>query len=248
MQTPLSPVPATRCRCATSGIGVTGAIFLNGGASSNDTTSAAGGSGKANSDRAARGASNVRAGQPTVPAAGPLQDAQAIACPATAPTLKTPGGGGTGQFGANGPLFPEPVQSIKICAYREQGGAPIPRADGTPENTVLTGPQATALAASLDAAPTERTSQICPQYRSADGKTLAIIGLSTSGKAMTPVTATVSQNPCNLPVTNGAAIRYNWSPPASLSTFLAQLPDTRATGGPIHVPPSGTVTGSPIHS
>jgi hypothetical protein len=228
------------------GIGVTGGIVLNGG-SSHDNTSSSGGGGQFDTAQSNRGGGKAAGNPPVVPAAsGPLRAAAAVRCPATAPQPTITGAGD--RLRAGGPLFPEPVESIKICAYQQQSGVPIPRADGTPQNTVLTGQQATALAASLDAAPKQRTSQICPHYLNADAKTLVIIGLSRSGDAMAPVTATVAQNPCNVLVTNGTAIRYDWSPPGSLAAFLATLPNTGVTGGPIHPAPSGKVTGSPIQS
>lgn len=226
------------------GIGVTGGIFLNDGGAKHSTSSAGGGAKSAN-DRAAPGAKNNNPARNPVAAPGPLRDAQAVPCPASAPKPATPG---PADPGAAGPLITGPVESVKICAYAQLGGVAIPRADGTPENTVLTGQRATALVSSLNAAPKTRPSQICPHYLNANGKILVIIGLSTSGQAMPPVNATVSQNPCNLPVTNGAAIRFNWSPPSSLTPFLAALPNTGGSGGPIHETPTGKVTGSPIQS
>jgi hypothetical protein len=229
-----------------AGIGVVGGIAVNGGGHHN---TAAGGVG----DNAAVAPGQNRGAkvpQPAVAAPGPLRDAQSVACPAAAPTLKTPAGaGGTtrGQFGAAGSLFSGAVESIKICAYAELGGVAIPAADGTPVNTVLTGQRATAFAASLDAAPKQRTGDLCPLYLLSDGKTLVIIGVSTTGQAMKPITATVHQNPCNRPVTNGTAIRYNWSPPSSLNSFLTSLPNTGVSPAP-HITPSGKNIGSPIRS
>lgn len=198
--------------------------------------------GNTTASRADRARSADGAKQPV--AAGPLRDAQTLACPATVPQLNSAGGSA---LDAGGSLFSGPLAAAKICAYRQDGGAPIPGADGQAESTVLSGQQATALAASLDTASKVRPVDACPMYRTAQGKTLVIIGLSTTGRAMKPITVTVAQNPCDLPVTNGIAIRYNWSPPASLHAFILRLGQGDATDA-THLAPSGKVIGSPIRS
>lgn len=225
------------------GIGVAGGIALNGGGNDKTASSVDANRSASGSSGAADGAPNA-ANEPVAP--GPMADALAVACPDTAPALQTPGSAATGQFGAADSLFSGPVESIKICGYQQQSREPVTAADGQPMNTVLTGQQATALAASLDAAPKIRPKTPCPLYLSANGKTIVIIGLSTSGQAMKPITATVAQNPCNQPVTNGTAIRYNWAAPGSLTGFIAKLQPNG--GGPIRVIPSGKVTGSPVRS
>jgi hypothetical protein len=182
-------------------------------------------------------------------APGPLARAAAVACPATAPpsVLPVSGGNVTGHSVPGASLFSGAVEAIKICAYQQQSRAPIVGADGQPMNTVLTGARATQLAASLDGAPKTRPSRPCPMYLSAEGKTLVIIGISTSGKPMRPITAVVAQNPCNQPVSNGRQVRYNWSAPASLNTFIAKLAPAHG-GGAVPVRPTGKVTGSPVRS
>jgi hypothetical protein len=65
---------------------------------------------------------------------------------------------------------------------------------------------------------------------------------------MKPFTATVGQIPCNLPVTNGTAIRYDWAVPASLDPFVARLTQAAGTGGATSAAPTGKVIGSPIQS
>jgi hypothetical protein len=226
------------------GIGVVASVALSGGGNDNHTARNADSANSQGQDQG--GGKNAQ--QPIAP--GALDDAAKVPCPTLAPNLKVPGGA-NGQFGAGGSLFSGPVEAIKICAYQQQRGVPVPDATGQPMNTVLTRQLATELAASLDAAPKQRPTTTCPLYQSANGKTIVIIGVSTSGQPMKPITATVAQNPCNLPVTNGTAIRYNWAPPASLSTFIAKLRPVNGgpvNGGPIKISPSGKFTGSPIQS
>jgi len=220
------------------GIGVAGGIALRGGG---HNTAASGGSKQSTTDRAvgaAGGQVNGAENLPGVP--GPQANALAVACPATVPQFTSAGPPRDG----TGSLFSGPVESMRLCAYQQQGGAPIVGPDGNQVSTVLTGQQATGLAASLDAAPKTKPKNPCPLYLSAAGKTLVIIGLSTTGQAMKPITVTVAQNPCGLPVTNGTAIRYDWSPPKSLDHFIAQLRPADTPG----IAPSGKVTAAPIQS
>jgi hypothetical protein len=238
------------------GIGVVAGVALHGGGTNNNATSSADSQKATGSSAAAAGADAKGGGAANAPIApGPMADAAAVTCPTTAPSLKLPGGGGANnQFGAGGSLFGGKVEAIKVCAYQQNRAEAVPGPNGQPLNTVLVGEQATELAASLDAAPKERPRTPCPLYRTGNGKTIVIIGISTSGAAMRPITATVQQNPCNLPVTNGTAVRYNWTPPGSLMRFIAKLQPI--IGGPIKVPPSGgisvapsgKVTASPIRS
>jgi hypothetical protein len=222
------------------GIGTAAGITLSGGggnsSSANMRMSTANGGGAAQSNAAKPPA-----------AAGPSGRAAAIACPGEAPVLRIPAGGSSGQFGAGRSLFSGPVEAIKLCAYDQQTRTPIPDQGGQTISTVLTGAPATALAASLDAAPKTRPHTPCPLYLSANGKTLVIIGLSTSGQAMPPITAVVAQNACGLPVTNGTAMRWSWSAPGVLTSFIARLAPAHG-GGAISVHPSGKVTGSPVRS
>jgi hypothetical protein len=212
-----------------SGIGVGGGIALSNGNHDNSKDSSS-----SLSEKDSAGGGQAIASAPNF-ALQPEKD-----CP---PTLPQPTSGSTT---ASPPasaktLFSGPVSAVLICAYPESSGPLITRGDGTPLTTVLTGDQATALVASLDGASKQLQTQPCPLYRTADGKTLLIIGVSPAGVRMAPVTASASQNPCNQPVTNGAAVRYNWSPPSFLDAYIAQLQGPAPS-------PSGTMHGSPIHS
>ncbi len=225
------------------GIGTAAGITLSGGGNSNHNSS--GGAGKAMSAERSAAARPNAAGSGK-PAPGPLAVVSAVPCPAKAPALRTPGGGANSTLGAAGSLFSGPVEGVKVCAYEQQSRNPIQDSSGRTANTVLTGAAATALASSLDAAPKSRPKTPCPMYLTADGKTLVIIGVSTSGRPMNPITALAAQNVCGKPVTNGTAVRYNWAAPRILSGFIARL--RAANGGAVPVPPTGKATASPIRS
>jgi hypothetical protein len=205
-----------------TGIGVAGGLALNSSGSDKSSSSAvsqnaAGGSAAATpaapSTSQSQGANGYAVnGAPP----GSAASAAAVPCPAALPQLAPPASGG------GGALFAGPVTAVKICAYPQAGGAAVTGRDGKPVSTVLTGAQAATLAASLNGASKSRTPAPCPLYRTADGRALVLYAVSPDGSALPPVTATVAQNPCNLPVTNGRAVRYNWTPPAYLDPFVAE--------------------------
>jgi hypothetical protein len=226
------------------GIGTAAGITLSGDGSGGHTSSEAA-KPMSVTGTASPGPASGGADRPIAP--GPTAAAAAVPCPATAPALKPPGGGASTQVDADGSLFSAPVAAIKICAYQQQSRVPIKDSDGRTMNTVLTRAAATDLAASLDAAPKSRPRTPCPMYLSAEGKILVIIGVSMSGQPMAPVTAVVAQNPCGQAVTNGTAVRYNWTAPNGLARFIARLKPAHG-GGAIALPPSGKVTGSPVRS
>jgi hypothetical protein len=157
--------------------------------------------------------------RPTLAGAGTAS----LACPEAPPRLMLPGGGGSGQFGSTGSLFSGAVGSVTICAY-PQGSAPL--------STVLSGPDADELTTSMNAAATLPVPSACPANLTGVTLTVYAVG-KPDGKAMDPVVV----SPCGSMVTNGTAIRYGWTPPSSLTGFLASLPHTVAT--------SGKVSGSP---
>jgi hypothetical protein len=217
------------------GIGVVGGLALGGG-HSNKTSSAGGGG---NSDRAAKqgGAVVSKPNQPIPP--GVASPAAAVPCPDSPPNLALPGSGGTGQFGAHGPLFSGQVQSVKVCAYASG-------ASGAAPSMVLTGENATDVATSMeDAAKTLPTSTKCPGGPAAiDRGSLVIIGVDKDRNPMRPVVVTLG---CPTRMTNGTALRYNWTPPADITNLINQRLRSGPVG-PISLPPPAKVTGSPIQS
>jgi hypothetical protein len=227
------------------GIGVVGGVALSGGGGS-DKTSSASKNGATTSDQGAAGAGNggrsaaSKPSQAPVPAPGPMHDAATVPCPDSPPRLVVPGGGGTGQFGAKGSLFSGPVTAVKVCAYASSTVGVVP-------STALTGENATDLAKSLDAADKALPASMkCPGGPAPiERAALVIIGLDTDGNQMKPVVVTLS---CPTRVTNGTALRFNWTPPANITRLINQGIRADPSGGPISLPPPGKVTGSPIQS
>ena len=227
------------------GIGVTGGVVLSGGS---EHKSASANNGGTNYDSAGQapgggqavsGSAPAKAGVPRNPIApGPMSDAAAVPCPDSPPKLMLPGGGGSGQFGAQGALFSDPVEAVKVCAYANSAPTFVP-------STVLTGESATDLTKSMEQADKALPASMkCPGGAApTDGgsRALVIIGVDKDGRQLKPVVVTLS---CPTRVTNGTALRYNWTPPANITKLIYTIPGR----GPISLPPSGKVTGSPINS
>lgn len=181
----------------------------------------------------------------TMAASAPARRDAAIACPTSMPHLLLPGGGSPGQFGSDGPMFAKPVDSIVVCSY----GSPL-RAAGPvrPARLVLTGGSATALATSLENASKTNASESCASIRPADEHSLAIIGVTAKGTELATITTTLTSPPCNVQVTNGTAVRYDWAPPAGLQVVLSTLTPRPAGNVTVpRVPPTGRNIGSPVH-
>ncbi|MDT4981137.1 MAG: hypothetical protein QOG07_3016 [Pseudonocardiales bacterium] len=219
------------------GLGVVGSVALGGG----DNSTKASNKGATNYDSSAgqagggRAASN-RSNQPAAP--GPTADGAAVPCPDSPPKLMLPGGGGSGQFGAQGPLFSDPVEAVKVCAYTSSATTVVP-------STVLVGGYATDLIKSMEAAgKTLPASSRCPGGPApTDRGSLVVIGVGNDGKQLNPVVVTLG---CPTRVTNGTALRYNWTPPANINKLINQR--VSPGDGAISLPPPGKVTGSPINS
>jgi hypothetical protein len=134
-------------------------------------------------------------------------------CPTAAPRYLLPGGGGSGQFGASGPLFTHGVAKIVVCGYP---AAPARSA----RRLVLGGGQATAVAASLESAPAAMT---MPGRKCANvdtlGGTLDLLAFDANGAASKPVVITLGC-PRNR-ATNGTAVRYVSDLPDRLIALLS---------------------------
>jgi hypothetical protein len=183
----------------------------------------------------------TRAPSDAVPAAGGAHRnaSTTVQCPNTPPRLLVPGGGGTGQFGANDPLFAQPVDTLVVCSFSAADPA------GTaPGRFVLAGRDATQVVAGLEGAHETPNATVCDPGPTSTAKLLALIGVTADGTAMKPVTATVTQPACGIKVTNGTAVRYGWTPPAVLTAQLNGLTPPRTV---ITVPDEPN-QGSPIHS
>lgn len=175
-------------------------------------------------------------------AGGSTSNASAAAnCPDLPPSRPT----GTG----HGSFFTGPVAAVRLCIYPPTGGAPLRAADDQVLTTTLTGAAAERLAAGLDAAATTPKAEPCPLFRTASGKVLAIIPVRADGTTMAPITVAVLDNPCNQPVSNGTVVRYNWTPPSSVTPYLHQAAAVPASGArPVPVTSTPVEHGSPISS
>ena len=145
------------------------------------------------------------------------------------PRLEIPGGGGTGQFGSGGPLFAGVVTQLVVCAY------PV---SASPTSIVLSGAEAASVAAGLNAAATTSSTTLCLYGPSGTGQ-LVLLATTAGGRTLPPVVAT---RHCTWTVTNGTAVRYDWTPPTSLTGVVAAATAGSGNGvGPPHA------SGSPLH-
>lgn len=178
----------------------TGALALRGGSDGRSAAS----SGLQQDQTAARGAAVPDAPTPA-----------AVTCPPIPPRLMLPGGGGTVQFGSDGPLFDGPVTAMQICGY---AAATTTGQVSFLGSTTLSGRPATEIATSLNAAATIRLNRPCPLRPT---RKLIIFATGPSGAALKPVVLDYSS--CLPSATNGTAARYDWTPPPEVDPTLAAL-------------------------
>jgi hypothetical protein len=179
---------------------------------------------------------------PAAPAGGTAQLGTGAQCPASAPHLLTPGGGGTGQFGADDALFAKPVKTLVVCAYATTVGS-------APGRLVLSDRAASDVVSSMETAAPESTAPTpCDAGPTSTAQLLDFIGVTPKGSALPPVTATLTFPACNVRITNGTAVRYNWSPPAGLTDQLRGLSPPKVPPRSVPNEPSGIVNGSAVRS
>jgi hypothetical protein len=219
---------------AVIGVGLTAAITSGSGshhaASSADKAAATHGSaaaaagGVAESAAASMGnadAAPARSSSAAVPApyvaprrsmAASLAGAMAaLHCPATPARYMLPGGGGSGQFGSGDPLFPDSMVAMKVCTYPARTGAHMTA-------KVYGQPEASQIAAALDAAPDTRSSTSCPANTDYVGGQIEILAVDAQGRALKPVVLTLG---CvTSQATNGTAVRYVTAIPDPLLSGL----------------------------
>lgn len=135
-------------------------------------------------------------------------------CPPTPPAVRAPE---SGTPGTSGRLVDGRITSVTVCGFRAE------RAGGSPvfvRGSVFTGDRARRLVDSLDSAPTRPAGGEChsgpPGARST---VLVFYAITRSG----PEPPTVVDQTCDLPATNGTAVRYDWTPPADLAAKLDAL-------------------------
>jgi hypothetical protein len=160
------------------------------------------------------------------------------ACPAIPLRLMLPGGGGTGQFGGDAPLFDGTVSSMQICGY---AAASLSGQVAFSDATVLTGDQANEIATSLNAASTTRVIRHCPIRQTRE---LIIYATSQSGATMKPVV--VDYSSCAPFATNGTAARYDWVPPKDVGPTLTDLMTPNPALPSVPGGKSFEPTGSPV--
>jgi hypothetical protein len=171
-------------------------------------------------------------GSSRVPIVVPDAGSGVLTCPAGFPRRMLPGGGSPGQFGADSPLFERTPTAVAVCAYSGAGTLAA--------RTVLTGRDATALRISLESAPKVMPS--CPIGPPAVVRKLAFVGVDAAGRSMRVVTTDVADSYCDARTTNGTAVRYGWTPPASLNERLGLLGASVAP----RPSPTGKNIGSPV--
>lgn len=134
-------------------------------------------------------------------------------CPATAPRYVLPGGGGSGQFGASGPLFTHDVKKIVVCAYPAAAAQGVRRIE-------LGAKQSADLAESLESSPASMTitGRKCANVDTLGG-TLDLMASDANGVASKPVLITLGC-PRNT-ATNGTAVRYVAELPRRLIGLLS---------------------------
>jgi hypothetical protein len=82
---------------------------------------------------------------------------------------------------------------------------------------------------------------MCPNYEPANPRTLVVIGRDANGSTVSVVTAPLDIPACAVVVSNGRAIRYDWSPPASMDYVLRTLrPAAGRSHGPVEPGTSST--------
>jgi hypothetical protein len=207
----------------------------NGGISGLEATAgSAGGGGAAAGAASPSAAGQASRNQTNATGSNAPTAAPGVPCPTSLPRYLLPGGGSPGQFGSDGPLFDRPVATIVVCSY----GTPQQAVALTPSSgagrLVLTGDDATGLAASLENSAKTKLDRPCPAIRGVDQRALAIIGVDAKGARISTVTATLSPTACNTQATNGTAVRYDWQPPSDLVPTLRALTPHRPglTAGP----------------
>lgn len=184
-------------------------------------------------------ARSSRTAAPTAPAQGGIvpMERSAATCPRRPPP-PLPGGRSPDQSGTGGPLFTKPVVSIVVCGYGNMLTR-VSAPNGHPARLELHDGAATRLAASLESAPKVKLHVMCPDYRTAATQQVAIIGIAANGTGAGTVTTTIGMPPCAVEVTNGTAVRYDWSPPADIARRLAAL---NPAGAPVSPAPVTTTS------
>jgi hypothetical protein len=192
-------------------VGVGGTLLVRSGSNGSGEAAAGGGSryGFQAETPGAGGGQMTHGGNPQPPAIGDsAHDSSAavrhsaasvtaadVPCPAQAPHLLLPGGGGTNQFGGAGQLFSAPVAAMRICAYDSGSALADSRVlDATAANDVATQLEAGSLSVRF----------ACPVAPQAEGS-FAIYAVTPTRQQLPVVTVDLV---CPFRATNGTALRF----------------------------------------
>lgn len=201
-----------------------GALAHYGGSESAGSASSAGGANAADSAAGAEAGApaGAAAPQPVAPSAdGAKAPSHGLTqggfgsemgmCPPEPPSVRVPE---PGSPGTSGPLFTRRVTSVTVCGFRAKraGGSPV-----FEKGVVLTTAPARQLADSLDAASSEFHEVPCPPEQYA---TRLVVYARSGAHRAAPVLVDLA---CGVSLTNGAAARYDWTPPADLAAKLDAL-------------------------
>jgi hypothetical protein len=121
-------------------------------------------------------------------------------------------------------MFGTAVSAVVVCSY----GTTFDLAHSParqPARLTLAGVKALALARSMEKAALYRQRSCANQAKASAH--YAVIAVSPSGQPAGPTVS--AQTGCNGVVTNGTAVRFNWSPPPQLARRLEAL-NQRAPG------------------
>ncbi|MGH8960226.1 MAG: hypothetical protein ACRDWT_03330 [Jatrophihabitantaceae bacterium] len=200
-------------------VSVAAAVVVVGAVSAGTAVLAGGNSGTPSANRHSHpGAAALATPTTTRPAPGhatsPANPTGHAPCPVVPLHLMLPGGGGTGQFGADGPLYDGAVSSMQVCGYAAASVGAQARYSNV---TVISGAAAEEIATSLNAASTKQAMRNCPLLPIRE---LVIYAASRSGATIKPV---VVDYTCGTTATNGTATRYDWTPPRDVAATLNSL-------------------------
>lgn len=135
-------------------------------------------------------------------------------CPSSPTHLALPGGGGLNAFGADGKMWQQPPNAMRVCAYI---------GSNRPASRMIYGPEVTAIAHEVETASVTRIAgSSCPTSTPATaGRTIEIFALDANQNKLKPVVFDAPA--CGVVhATNGTASRYLTKLPAGVASTLAK--------------------------
>ena len=135
-------------------------------------------------------------------------------CPASPTHLALPGGGGLNTFGADGKMWQQPPNAMRVCAYI---------GSNRPASRMIYGPQVAKIAHEVETASVTRIAgPSCPTSTpSTAGRTIEIFALDADRNRLKPVVFDAPA--CGVVhATNGTASRYLTKLPAGVASTIAK--------------------------